>query len=249
MLHIVNTRPTDRAAALTHTLTQAGYAVSCLPLLELVPAPFTAALQQQLAHIEQADIVVVVSPTAVELGLAYLQQLAINPVALKCQWIAVGQGTAEVLSRAGIDSVVPRIETSEGMLDLEVFQHAATALNVMFWRGHGGRQLMLQTLQLQQHHTSSINLYSRQLPHQSKLRYQQLLNQRPDVLLISSGASWQHWLELGQQYQPLMPAYILVLGERVQQIIQAYLDKQLKTKVILLQDLQPARILNALQHL
>ena len=249
MLHIVNTRPTDRADALTHVLTQAGYAVSCLPLLALLPDPFTADLQQQLGHIEQADIVVVVSPTAVTLGLAYLQQLAINPVTLKCQWVAVGQGTAEVLSRAGIDSVVPRIETSEGMLDLEVFQRAATALNVMFWRGHGGRQLMLQTLQSQQHHTISINLYSRQLPRESKLRYQQLLNQHPDVLLMTSGASWQYWLELGQEYQPIMPAYILVLGKRVQQIIQDSLAKHLKTKVILLEDLQPTRILNALQHL
>lgn len=248
MLHIVNTRPADRADALTNALTQAGYKVSCLPLLELVATPFTTALQQQLAHIEQADIVVVVSPTAVELGLAYLQQLRINPVTLKCHWVTVGQGTAEVLLRAGIDPVIPRIETSEGMLDLAVFQQVSS-LNIMFWRGHGGRQLMLQTLQSQQHHTMSINLYSRQLPSQSKLRYQQLLNQQPDVLLISSGASWQHWLELGQQYQPILPAYILVLGKRVQQIIQASLAKHLKIKVILLEDLQPARILNALQHL
>ena len=249
MLHIVNTRPADRADALTHALTQAGYTVSCLPLLELLAAPLTTTLQRQLMHIKQADIVVVVSPTAVALGLSYLQQLNIDPVNLRCQWVAVGQGTAEVLLRAGIKSIIPRIETSEGMLDLEVFQHATRSLHVMFWRGHGGRQLMLQTLQSQQHQPISINLYSRQLPSQSKLAYQQLLNQPPDVVLISSGASWQYWLELGQQYQPIMPAYILVLGERVYQLIQASLAKQLKTKVILLKDLQPARILHVLQQL
>ena len=114
MLHIVNTRPADRADALTHALTQAGYTVSCLPLLELVAAPLTTTLQRQLMHIKQADIVVVVSPTAVALGLSYLQQLNIDPENLRCQWVAAGQGTAEVLLRAGIKSIIPRIETSEG---------------------------------------------------------------------------------------------------------------------------------------
>lgn len=249
MLHFVNTRPADRAAPLTTYLSQAGYQVSHLPLLELVPEPFDSKLKQQLRQIEQADIVVVVSPIAVELGLMYLAQLNIHVNQLKCQWVAVGQGTAEVLFHAGIKAVVPRLETSEGMLALDLFQHTPRLLNVMFWRGHGGRKMMIQTLQSQQHQTISINLYCRQLPKLSEQLYQALLNQQPDVLLISSGASWQNWLDLGQKYQSIMPAYILVLGERVYQMIKKSLANYLKTKVILLEDLQPPRILSTLQQL
>ena len=249
MLHIVNTRPADRADTLTHALTQAGYQVSCLPLLELVAEPLTASLRQQLCQIAQADIVVVVSPTAVDIGLAHLQQLGIDATQLTCQWVAVGQGTAEVLRGAGIAAVVPRIETSEGMLDLELFQQPADSRTIMFWRGHGGREMMLHTLASQQHHTVSVNLYARQLPHQSHRLYQQLCHQSPDVLLISSGASWQYWLDLSQQYQPIMPTYILVLGERVYQMVQQYFIQQVDHQVILLEDLQPTRVLSVLQQL
>lgn len=249
MLHFINTRPADRAAALGAYLRKAGYRVSELPLLELLPEPFDGQLQQQLGQIKQADIVVVVSPIAVELGLACLAQLNIQVAKLSCQWVAVGQGTAEVLRHAGIEAVVPQLETSEGMLALDIFEHCPQQLNIMFWRGHGGRQLMIQTLQSQQHHIISVNLYCRQLPKSSEQLYQTLLSQQPDVLLISSGASWQNWLDLGQKYQVLMPAYILVLGERVYQMIKDSLAKHLNITVILLEDLQPARILSTLQHL
>lgn len=249
-LHIVNTRPADRAAALTAYLIQAGYQVSCLPLLELVAQPHTLELQQQLSQTPQVDIVVVVSPTAVQLGLAHLQQLGVDATALKCHWIAVGQGTADVLLQAGIHAVVPRIETSEGMLALDIFQQYDASFTVMFWRGFGGRQFMLQTLQKQQHQTISVNLYRRQLPSDSADLYQQLLSHKPDVLLISSGASWQNWLEIGQKFQQhIIPAYILVLGERVQQMIESSLAEPLQTNVILLEDLRPQLIVSVLQQL
>ena len=249
-LHIVNTRPADRATQLTTYLVQAGYQVSCLPLLELVAEPFTVELQQQLGQIQQVDIVVVVSPTAADLGLAHLQQLGIDVTQLKCDWVAVGQGTADVLSRVGIGSVVPEIETSEGMLALDIFKKDKGSLRVMFWRGYGGRQLMLQTLQTEQHQTLSVNLYRRQLPKESQQIYQQLLSQKPDVLLISSGASWQNWLDLGLKYQQyILPAYILVLGERVQQLIKKSLPKLMQSHVILLDDLQPQRIVRILRQL
>ncbi|XID75125.1 uroporphyrinogen-III synthase [Alkanindiges sp. WGS2144] len=250
MLHVVNTRPGDRALGLTTVLQQTGYQVSSLPLLELIAEPFDDQLQQQLIQIRMTDIVVVVSPTAVELGLTYLQQLNIELASLTCQWVAVGQGTAEMLQQAGIFPQVPAIETSEGMLALDVFQVSGQPVTIMFWRGHGGRTLMLQTLQAQQQHTMSVNLYRRQLPAASKQQYISLLQNLPDVLLISSGASWQHWLQLGTEHGPLIPPYILVLGERVQQLVKNDVQRlQANSQIILLSDLQPDSILQALQQL
>jgi len=69
MLHVLNTRPAERADGLNQALQQAGYRVSQLPLLELVAEPFEA-IQPQLSEIWQVAVVVVVSPAAAQLGLA-----------------------------------------------------------------------------------------------------------------------------------------------------------------------------------
>ena len=274
MLHVLNTRPAERANGLNQALQQAGYQVSQLPLLELVAEPFEA-IQPQLSEIWQVAVVVVVSPAAAQLGLAGLKQLAILPSQLSCQWVAVGQGTAAVLAQAGITAQVPALETSEGMLALDIFQQAqhstascaitsdsAATGPIMFWRGHGGRQFMLKQLASQQQ-VISLNLYDRQLPKSSKAQYQQLLNQPPpQVLVITSGMSWQHWLELGQQFGTMTPPYILVLGQRIyQKICQQVVHMTVMTtpyiqtcnatmpKVILLENLNPVTILAVLNQL
>ncbi|TEU28518.1 uroporphyrinogen-III synthase [Alkanindiges illinoisensis] len=273
MLHVLNTRPAERADGLNHALQQAGYRVSQLPLLELVAEPFEA-IQPQLSKIWQVAVVVVVSPAAAQLGLAGLKQLDILPSQLACQWVAVGQGTAAILAQAGITAQVPALETSEGMLALDIFQQAqhstascnktsdsAAAGPIMFWRGHGGRQFMLKQLASQQQ-VISLNLYDRQLPKSSKAQYQQLLNHPPQVLIITSGVSWQYWLELGQQFGAMTPPYILVLGPRIyQKICQQTAHMTVTTtayantchanspKVILLENLNPASILAMLDQL
>lgn len=273
MLHVLNTRPVERADGLNQALQQAGYQVSQLPLLELVAEPFEA-IQPQLSEIWQVAVVVVVSPAAAQLGLAGLKQLDILPSQLACQWVAVGQGTAAILAQAGIHAQVPALETSEGMLALGIFQQAqhstascaitsdsAATGSIMFWRGHGGRQFMLKQLAGWQQ-VISLNLYDRQLPKSSKAQYQQLLNHPPQVLIITSGVSWQHWLELGQQFGTMTPPYILVLGQRIyRKICQQAAHMTVTTmphiqtcnltmpKVILLESLNPASILAMLNQL
>jgi uroporphyrinogen-III synthase len=274
MLHVLNTRPTERADGLNQALQQAGYRVSALPLLELVAEPLDT-IQQPLAEIRQVAVVVVVSPAAAQLGLDALKQLNIVPSQLTCQWVAVGQGTATVLAQAGIRPHVPALETSEGMLALELFdslqgQQPLLANTVMFWRGHGGRQFMLKHL-ANQHPIISINLYYRQLPDSSRQLYSQLLSQQvlshaPQVLLITSGVSWQNWQELGQQFGVINPAYILVLGQRVYQDISQQVSQQasqaishelqciatdpaMQPRVMLLENLNPNTILQVLNQL
>lgn len=277
MFNVINTRPSERADGLNQALQQAGYAVTPLPLLELVAEPF-ALIQQPLSAIRQVAVVVVVSPATAQLGLAGLQQLGILTSQLDCQWVAVGQGTAKILQQAGLTVQIPTLETSEGMLALDVFQPLTQAHEsavkdletvlgtVMFWRGYGGRQFMLKQLASQQA-VLSVNLYRRQLPAASRLHYQHLLDQypldqhrvdHPHALLISSGVSWQHWLELGQQFGWMMPRYILVLGQRVHQHVCDYISQKLpamtadlgrQPQVILLDNLEPATLLMQLEQL
>ena len=87
----VNTRPVERAAALTAAVRASGVKVLELPLLALEARPLTAQLKQQFKDMPEAKVIVVVSPIAVEIGMRYLKQLNISLDALAhIQWVAVG---------------------------------------------------------------------------------------------------------------------------------------------------------------
>ena len=221
----INTRPSDRASSLTQALTEAGYQVESLPLLELVAEPFSEGMLQLYQQLEQVQVIVVVSPTAVEIGMRYLQQAGITLERLAhIQWIAVGKTTAQALAKFNIKSDAPEIENSEGMLQLPILRQHPHLSRIAFWRGQGGRQFMMQ--QLQQQGISILNfvLYHRQCPEISVRRFPDILPEiqpyQPTMVLISSEASWNYWQQLCGQ-NPVQAQWVyLVLGERVVKILE-----------------------------
>ena len=223
----INTRPADRAQALTECLVRSGFQVIDLPLLELKALPYTEKLQQLYAQLLETQVIVVVSPTAVDIGMQYLQQSGILAAQLAhIQWIAVGQTTAKSLANYGIQSLIPEVETSEGMLSLPIFQTMASLQKIAFWRGEGGRQFMMQ--QCQQHQIAVLNflLYERYCPESSTAIFAQLIHADAQAqshywMCVSSEASWRNWRVLCQQHpQLLQNCHYLVLGERLYQILQ-----------------------------
>ncbi|WP_447503092.1 uroporphyrinogen-III synthase, partial [Acinetobacter pittii] len=91
------------------------------PLLELVAKPFSEHLLQLYQQLVKAQAIVVVSPTAVDVGMQYLIESGLKLDDLKhIQWIAVGQATANRLHEYGVDAHIPDVETSEGMLNLPI---------------------------------------------------------------------------------------------------------------------------------
>ena len=221
----INTRPSDRASSLTQALTEAGYQVESLPLLELVAESFSEALQQLYQQLEQVQVIVVVSPTAVEIGMCYLQQAGITLERLAhIQWIAVGKTTALALAKFNIKSDVPEIENSEGMLQLPILRQHPHLSPIAFWRGQGGRQFMMQQLQQQGVEILNFVLYRRQCPIQSVTLFPKILKKimpsQPVMVLISSEASWNYWQQLCGQ-NPVQAQWVyLVLGERVVKILE-----------------------------
>ncbi|ENX16856.1 hypothetical protein F895_01314 [Acinetobacter sp. CIP 64.2] len=221
----INTRPDQRASALTQALDQAGYQVEALPLLELVAEPFSNVLQQLYLELSHVQAVVVVSPTAVDIGMRYLQQAGIALDQLKhIQWIAVGQATAQALARFELQSLVPEVETSEGMLHLPILKQQTDLKKIAFWRGLGGRQFMMQ--QLQQRGVEILNfvLYHRQCPKQSVAVFPEIVKKislnQPVAVLISSEASWNYWQQLCTQHQLTAQWIYLVLGARLDQLVR-----------------------------
>ena len=221
----INTRPSDRASSLTQALTEAGYQVESLPLLELVAESFSEALQQLYQQLEQVQVIVVVSPTAVEIGMRYLQHAGITLERLAhIQWIAVGKTTAQALAKFNIKSDAPEIENSEGMLQLPILRQHPHLSRIAFWRGQGGRQFMMQQLQQQGVEILNFVLYRRQCPIQSITLFPKILKKimpsQPVMVLISSEASWNYWQQLCGQ-NPVQAQWVyLVLGERVVKILE-----------------------------
>lgn len=253
----VNTRPASRAQALTKYLSEAGFTVFDLPLLALYAEPYDAQLEQQYKQLCDVQAIVVVSPSAVEIGMRYLAQSQIDRIALAhIEWIAVGKKTAEALAQHGIHASVPMVETSEGMLQLPIFSQRQDLQKIAFWRGIGGRQFMMQHCQQQGLEVLNMLLYRRQCPAEAQAFFaalKQQLQQQPQryVVCISSEASWKYWCQLCEQdLWLLQQAHYLVLGARLQHILYNFAQEiDICFNITQLEYLDETTILNTLQQL
>jgi uroporphyrinogen-III synthase len=253
--HFINTRPLDRAAELSEVLVGAGWQVTALPLLALLPLRLASEDMQQLSALRSATattVIVVVSPTAARLGLAAVQQVGLDPKLLSVHWLAVGEGTAQVLAAAGLHAELPAVASSEGLMATPLLRAVQPQDTVMVWRGLGGRELVQQDLLARGVRLQVLNLYQRQLPEESRLSW--AVSQKaafdvkkndssgPTVVLLSSGESWRHWQTIAQS-EALKP-WLLVLGSRLMAEVQG-----LTPRVKELHSLQPKHILRVLTEI
>ncbi|WP_111895060.1 uroporphyrinogen-III synthase [Acinetobacter sp. MB5] len=245
---LLNTRPVERAHSLTQIFIHDDIEVIELPLLELTALPYSADLAQLYRQLSDTQVIVVVSPTAVDVGMQYLQASQIEMSSLaNVQWIAVGQATAQRLKDYGISASIPEVETSEGMLQLPILQNLALR-QVAFWRGLGGRQFMMESLQQQGIHILNFVLYQRRCPQTAIEQFQQLSSRlqttiEPVYVCISSEASWLNWMKLCENNPEILSkCQYLTLGERLTQLLQ----HQQITGVQQLESLNPQSIRNFL---
>ena len=250
----INTRPADRATQLSLTLRSAGVAVAELPLLELKPRAWSEALAACYAQLSAADVLVVVSPSAVTFGMQGLRKAGISLEQLEhIQWVAVGDATAAKLADYGIHSVVPQVETSEGMLTLSHLEQLEAGACVAFWRGEGGRQFMMQQLLARGIQILNFVLYERHLPEETTQKVKTLISEHqlssPYCMLITSEASWLNWLDLIQSHlSVLRHAHFLVLGVRLFELLeQSRITLNKDFKIIQLEDLNATHILQHVQ--
>ncbi|OTG91676.1 uroporphyrinogen-III synthase [Acinetobacter sp. ANC 3832] len=253
----INTRPVERAQALTQCLAQTHFQVLDLPLLELQALPYTAYLHQLYAQLSDTQIIVVVSPIAVDVGMQYLQESGLLLSQLShIKWITVGQTTAKRLAEYGIESIVPEVETSEGMLSLPIFKNIPNLKKIAFWRGEGGRQFMMQQCLDQNIEILNFLLYERHLPASTIKKFTQFEQtlakyEQPYWVCISSEASWHHWIQLTQKNQTILQnCHYLVLGERLYQILQHHSKQhQHCFKIHHIVNLDPNTVLQAMTEL
>lgn len=195
---VINTRPVERAAALTDHLQAAGLTVVEIPMLTLQSCSTTeqdmTLMRQWLAGDYKA--LVIVSPTAAASGLAVWQALEnerqaqsngneredteIKVLKAPSYLIAVGEATASVLNNAKIETsnyqvLQPLIANNEGMLAMPEIEHLQAGDKLLVWRGLGGRRLLVDTLLARGVHIDSIAWYERIMPVDAMAQYEQWL--------------------------------------------------------------------------
>jgi len=113
------------------------------------------------------------------------------------------------------------------MLELPLLKSLAAGSCIAFWRGEGGRQFMMDSLQQAGMQILNFILYQRQCPAASIQQMPALLPQlqqhRDYWMLISSEASWLNWLRLSQAQKELLnQGRYLVLGDRLEALLMDY---------------------------
>ncbi len=216
---ILLTRPAGRGARLEAGLAARGFRVRHVPCLALEPIRH-AHQPPEIAELDQYRFVIVISPTAAELGLElidrYWPQWPVGQV-----WLATGRQTAGVVEAGRAGPVVcpePAREHAEGVLALPELAPARVAgQRVLILKGEGGREILTDGLQRRGAHVHELHLYRRTLPAGQEEAVQQLLaDQAFGMSVVLSGATLDNLLTLaGGLASRLRMVPICVPGERL----------------------------------
>lgn len=160
---ILVTRPVARAAHLADCIRRAGGDPVLFPTLEIVSILENLSFSMKYTdnNIIKCDLLIFVSPTAVEHGLAPFR--ACWPAGLVVA--AVGAGTARALREHGVAAVLAPAQggDSEALAALPELQHVA-GKRIVIVRGQGGREWLAATLRARGAQVDYLECYRRVCP-------------------------------------------------------------------------------------
>ncbi|GAB1231916.1 uroporphyrinogen-III synthase [Ferrigenium sp. UT5] len=184
-LRIVVTRPQEQAAGLTQRITALGGMPLLFPLLEINPAPDPSALRAFVSQVERYQLLIFISPNAVQYGMQALQRLP-----AEVDVAAVGQGSARALRALGVAHVIApegRAD-SEALLALPELQNVS-GRRIAILRGDGGRELLGDTLAARGAKITHVTCYRRS---KAALDVAALRAARPDAITLTSSEALAH---------------------------------------------------------
>jgi uroporphyrinogen-III synthase len=166
---VLVTRPVQQAEKLAGLIREAGGEPVLFPALAIAPPVDAAAAKAVLAGLSAVDLVIFVSPNAVERAFELLD----TPWPVGMPVAAVGEGTAAVLRRhldetgvgtgAGPVILPPEGADSEALLAMPELQDLR-GKRVVICRGEGGRELLAEGLVLRGAQASYAQCYRRVRP-------------------------------------------------------------------------------------
>jgi uroporphyrinogen-III synthase len=162
--HILVTRPEHQAAPLCRLIEAAGGTPLRLPALIIHDNSNNPECSQRLAHLSDYQIVIFISPNAVNYGLDAIERcggLVSSPLIA-----TVGKGSARTLEqRLGRkpDLLPEGSYDSEALLQLEPLKHV-NGKRILIVRGTGGRELLAETLRERGARIEYAEVYRRSCP-------------------------------------------------------------------------------------
>jgi len=163
---IVVTRPREQAAALAARIRDAGGEPIVFPAIEIRDAPDPGAVLALLGRLEEFDLAIFVSPTAVRKGLELVRtKRAGKSWPARVRLAAIGRGSGWALEREGFSAVIAPQEQagSEALLAMPEFARVG-GRRVLIFRGDGGRELLGDTLAARGAHVEYAECYRRERP-------------------------------------------------------------------------------------
>lgn len=210
---VLLTRPQHQAEALHDAITAAGGTAIRFPVMDIVPRA-AAAIAADLRALPAADIVIFVSPNAVQQGL--------QAAAKGASVAAIGTSTAAALAAAGLENVLVPAQgfNSEALLAEDLLQQVA-GKRVRIVRGQDGRELLGATLSARGARVDYLAVYARRRHEPEPAELEQLETAWRtggiDYVLAMSVASLEFLLELlPTRCRQALPRSVLVTpSERV----------------------------------
>jgi len=186
---VMVTRPAHLQQGAIQRLTQAGYEPVSLPLLQITPIEIdTSAASSVRSHILNLDLysqVIFISRNAARIGADLIDQYWPQlPVGV--EWIAIGQGTADELSQAGIQAEINPGIDSEALLDSSQLQELGDQ-RILLIKGVGGRELLQQELERRGAKVDPIAVYHRSACVYTDTELNAQLAEAVDAILLTSG--------------------------------------------------------------
>jgi uroporphyrinogen-III synthase len=207
---VLVTRPVEQAMRLMARLQELGAAPALFPALAIQPPAHSQDLHAVLTRVDQYDLHLFVSPTAVQFGLAALPSGAVAGL----HAAAIGNGTAAALRAGGAENIIAPGggADSEHLLALPEFAHLA-GQRVLIFRGEGGRELIADTLRARGAEVDYAECYRRACPQADPAPLLQAFAQRRiQAVTVFSGETLDNLLHLlgaaGAGYARALPLFV-----------------------------------------
>ena len=221
---IVVTRPAEQAGNMCAALVERGAVPLRFPVLAIAPIDDVTPLLDAAIQLERYQLVVFVSPNAVEHALAVMLRSRRWPDGVFAG--AMGRSSEAALERFGVARVIsPRDRfDSEALLEDPRLQDVR-GWNVLILRGDGGRELLADQLKARGATVDLLTCYRRSLPHSDPaplLRY--WAGHTLDAVTLTSSEGVRHFATLighmGLAYWRKTPTF--VSHARIAEVAHAY---------------------------
>jgi uroporphyrinogen-III synthase len=208
-IKVLVTRPRQRAAGLCQLIEAAGGIPLQFAAIEITEPVNSASREYARQHINEFDIAIFISQTAVEKTLAFFGEL---PADIRVS--AIGSRTAKILQSRGLNiDIVPGGHDSEALLAHPQLQaDHVSGKKIVIFRGEGGRELLRNTLQARGAEVCCADMYQRRPPADAGLLDHYLAE--TDIIAVSSNEGLQNLYELVTNKENLTRHVLVVPGER-----------------------------------